>query len=161
DLPVLQEQLSMFVCDGAYAEALRNILESYNAVAGGKMDTPAAWISGFYGSGKSLLAAMLAALWTDLRFDNGATAEGLIHNIPEDLRAAWRELRTKAKRLGVDLVVGGATLGRGAGDPVKAVLGVMMRAAGLPATSDLRPMLFALWLAEQGVLDAVRLALGE
>lgn len=161
DLRVLQEQLGMFVCEGAYADALRKILESYNALAGGKTDTPAAWISGFYGSGKSLLAAMLAALWTDLRFENGATAEGLVHNIPDDLRAALRELRTKAKRLGVGLVVGGTSLGRGADHPVKAVLAVITRAAGLPATSDLRPMLFALWLAEHGVLDAVRNALGH
>ena len=161
DLPVLREQLEMFVCEGAYADALRRILDSYNAVAGAKQDTPAAWISGFYGSGKSLLAAMLGALWTNVAFSDGAQAEGLIHGIPDDIRAALRELRTKAKRLNVELLVGGTTLGRGAGDPVKAVLGVIMRAAGLPATADLRPMLFALWLAEQGVLDQVRAALGD
>ncbi|HWL82092.1 MAG TPA: BREX system P-loop protein BrxC [Roseomonas sp.] len=161
EIPVLREQLSMFVCEGAYADALRRILEGYLAVAGGKTDTPAAWVSGFYGSGKSLLAAMLGALWTDFRFSDGASAEGLIHDIPDDLRAALKELRTKAKRFGADLVVGGTTLGRGAGDPVKAVFSVIMRAAGLPATSDLRPMLFALWLAEQGVLDAVRASLGD
>jgi hypothetical protein len=40
DIPVLREQLSMFVCEGAYADALRRILEGYVAVAGGKTDTP-------------------------------------------------------------------------------------------------------------------------
>ncbi len=161
DMPVLQEQLGMFVCEGAYADALRNIIEAYVSVAGGKTDTPAAWISGFYGSGKSLLAAMLAALWTDIRFKDGATAQGLVHNVPTDLRAALTELRSVAKRLRADLVVGGTSLGRGTDHPVKAVLGVIMRAVGLPATSDLRPMLFALWLAEKGVLDQVRTSLGE
>ena len=160
-LPVLREQLEMFVCEGAYADALRKILEGYNAVAGTRADTPAAWISGFYGSGKSLLAAMLGALWTNVAFPDGSTAEGLVHSMPADVAAALRELRTKAKRLNAELVVAGTTLGAGAGDPVKAVLGVLLRAAGLPATADLRPMLCALWLAEQGVLDPVRAALGD
>ena len=161
NLPVLREQLEMFVCEGAYAEALHRILDAYVAVAGGKADTPAAWISGFYGSGKSLLAAMLGALWTNHAFPDGTTAEGLIQGIPPDVRAALKELRTRGQRLGTQFVVGGTTLGSGAGDPVKAVLGVLMRAAGLPVTTDLRPMLCALWLDEQGVLDTVRAALGD
>src|SRR5271165_3575616 len=73
---ILREQLQTFVCKGAYAEGIRRILDAFNAAAGRKGDTPAAWISGFYGSGKSLLAAMLGALWTNLAFDDGATAEG-------------------------------------------------------------------------------------
>ena len=160
-LAVLREQLEMFVCEGAYADALRRILEGFNAVAAGKSNTPAVWISGFYGSGKSLLAAMLAALWTDFEFPDGRRAEGLVHNLPTEVAAALKELRTIAKRKGLDLVVGGTTLGSGAGDPVKAILGVLLRAAGLPSTADLRPMLCALWLADQGVLDSVRTALGD
>lgn len=160
DLATLREQLDTFVCEGAYADALRRIVESFTAVAGGRADTPAVWISGFYGSGKSLLAAMLGGLWTNIEFSDGARAEGLVHAIPDDVKASLKELRTNAARLGVPLVCGGATLGSGADDPVKATLGVIFRAAGLPATGDLRPMLFALWLAEQGVLDQVRAALG-
>jgi len=160
-LDVLREQLDMFVCEGAYADALRRILEGFNAVAGSKSNTPAVWISGFYGSGKSLLAAMLAALWSDIEFPDGRRAEGLVHSMPADVAAALKELRTIAKRRGTELVVGGTTLGSGAGDPVKAVLGVLLRAAGLPSTADLRPMLCALWLADQGVLDPVRSVLGD
>lgn len=156
---ILREQLQTFVCEGAYAEGLRRILEAFNGAAGRKVDTPAAWISGFYGSGKSLLAAMLGALWTNLRFDDGATAEGLIHDMPGEVRAALRELRTKAKQFG-GLAVGGTTLGLGSQHPVKAVLEVIFRAAGLPVSTDLRPSLVALWLAEEGALDAVRTALG-
>src|SRR3954469_3247878 len=69
---ILREQLQTFVCEGAYAEALRRILDTFNGVAGKRGDVPAVWISGFYGSGKSLLASMLGALWTDLRFEGGA-----------------------------------------------------------------------------------------
>ena len=72
---ILREQLQTFVCEGAYAEGLRRMLEAFNGAAGRRGDVPAAWISGFYGSGKSLLAAMLGALWTNLQFEDGATAE--------------------------------------------------------------------------------------
>jgi hypothetical protein len=60
----------------AYAEALRRILDTFNSVAGKRGDVPAVWISGFYGSGKSLLASMLGALWSDLHFDDGWAQRG-------------------------------------------------------------------------------------
>ena len=135
--------------------ALRRMLEAFNAAAGRRGDVPAAWISGFYGSGKSLLAAMLGALWINLEFEGGATAEGLVPNLPSEVRAALRELRANGKRLG-GLLVGGATLGRGAQHPVKAVLDVVLAATGLPSGGDLRPPLAALWLEEQGILGEVR-----
>ena len=49
----------------------------------------------------------------------------------------------------------------GSPHPVKAVLEVILRAAGFPAGADLRPSLAALWLAEQGILDQVRSKLGS
>jgi len=156
---VLREQLQTFVCEGAYADGLRRMLEAFNAAAGRRADVPAAWISGFYGSGKSLLAAMLGALWTDLNFDDGATAEGLVQNMPPEVRAALRELRTNAARLG-GLLVGGASLGLGVSDPVKAVLNIVFQATGLPSGSDIRPALAALWLADSGILADVRGMLG-
>lgn len=157
---ILREQLQTFVCKGAYAEALRRILEAFNGAAGRKSDTPAAWVSGFYGSGKSLLVSMLGALWTNLEFEDGATAEGLIHSLPSDVRAALKELRANGQRFG-GLIVGGNTLGLGSQNPVKAVLEVILRAVGLPVGTDLRPSLVALWLARQGILDEVRRSLGD
>jgi hypothetical protein len=157
---ILREQLDTFVCEGAYAEALRRILDTFNAAAGRRGDVPAAWISGFYGSGKSLLAAMLGALWTNIEFDDGATAEGLVHNMPSEVKAALRELRGNIRRLGHS-IVGGSTLGRGSQHPVKAVLEVILRAAGLPSGNDLRPSLVALWLNDQGTLADVRASLGD
>lgn len=157
---ILREQLQTFVCEGAYAEALRRILDTFNGVAGKRGDVPAVWISGFYGSGKSLLASMLGALWCDLHFDDGASAEGLVSGMPDDVKAALKELRTNAKRLG-GLAVGGSTLGMGSPHPVKAVLEVILRSVGFPAGADLRPSLVALWLAEQGILGQVRTKLGS
>jgi hypothetical protein len=156
---ILREQLQTFVCEGAYADGLRRILEAFNAAAGRRGDVPAVWISGFYGSGKSLLATMLGALWINLEFDDGATAEGLIQSMPTEVRAALRELRANAARLG-GLLVGGTTLGRGVHDPVKAVLNVILHATGLPSSSDIRPALATLWLADEGILSDVRGMLG-
>jgi hypothetical protein len=163
---ILREQLQTFVCEGAYASALYRILSIFNGAAGkdgaaGKpsRDVPAVWISGFYGSGKSLLASMLGALWSDLRFADGASAEGLVTDMPDDVKAALKELRTNSKRLG-GLLVGGSTLGMGSPHPVKAILEIILRAAGFPSSADLRPSLLAVWLSEQGILDAVRTDLG-
>ena len=75
---ILREQLQTFVCEGAYAEALCRILDSFNGVAGKRGDVPAVWISGFYGSGKSLLASMLGALWSDLRFAVYSFSQGFL-----------------------------------------------------------------------------------
>ncbi|MGH7120787.1 MAG: BREX system P-loop protein BrxC [Acetobacteraceae bacterium] len=152
---ILREQLQTFVCEGAYADGLRRILEAFNGAAGRRGDVPAVWISGFYGSGKSLLTAMLGALWSNLEFPDGATAEGLAQGLPAEVTAGLRELRANAKRLG-GLLVGGTTLGRGAQHPVKAVLGAILQANGLPSGGDLRPALVALWLDEQGILGEVR-----
>src|SRR5271165_6893188 len=152
---ILREQLQTFVCEGAYADGLRRMLEAFNAAAGRRGDVPAAWISGFYGSGKSLLAAMLGTLWTNLQFEDGATAEGLVQDMPSEVRAALRELRANAARLG-GLLVGGTTLGRGVHDPVKAVLNVILQVTGLPSGSDIRPALATLWLADEGILGDVR-----
>jgi hypothetical protein len=157
---ILREQLQTFVCEGAYADGLRRMLEAFNAAAGRRGDVPAAWISGFYGSGKSLLATMLGALWANFEFDDGASAEGLVQTMPTEVRAALRELRANAARLG-GLLDGGTTLGRGVHDPVKAVLNVIFQATALPGGSDIRPALAALWLADEGILADVRGMLGD
>ncbi|MGH7087065.1 MAG: hypothetical protein ACREFN_19005, partial [Acetobacteraceae bacterium] len=103
---------------------------------------------------------MLGALWSNLAFPDGATAEGLVQEMAPEVRAGVKELRANAKRLG-GLLVGGTTLGRGAQHPVKAVLGVILQANGLPSGGDLRPALVALWLDEQGILGDVRGMLGS
>lgn len=154
--PILRGELSTFVCDGHYAEGLARILESYLGGIG-KGAAPAVWISGFYGSGKSHLAAMLAALWTNVEFADGSTAEGLIQDMPAPVKAALMELRAAGKRNGGLFAAGGSMPG-GSADPAAVALGIILRAAGLPETP--REAEIAFWLEDEGILDTVRNQLG-
>jgi len=155
-LDTLRGELETFVCDGAYAEGLAKILEAFLGSVGKGGSAPTVWISGFYGSGKSHLASMLAALWTNLQFPDGATAEGLA-TLPPLVAAPLKELRIAAQRAG-GVVAAGDTLGTGAEDPAEATLGVILRAVGLP--SDLRAAQVAFWLDDTGILGEVRAELG-
>ncbi|WP_170364516.1 BREX system P-loop protein BrxC [Ruegeria arenilitoris] len=157
-MDTLRGELSTFVCDGAYADGLARILEGFLGSIGKGSGAPAVWISGFYGSGKSHMASMLAALWTNLEFEDGATAEGLIPHIPPEVAAPLKELRIAAQRAG-GVVAAGDTLGTGPSDPAEATLGIILRAVGLP--SDLRAAQVALWLDNLEILETVRAELGE
>lgn len=157
-LETLRGELTTFVCDGAYANRLSRILEAFLGSVDRGGSAPAVWISGFYGSGKSHLASMLAALWTNLEFSDGATAEGLIPHLPPEVAAPLKELRNAAKRAG-GVIAAGDTLGTGPSDPAEATLGIVLRAVGLP--SDLRAAQVAFWLADVGILDKVRVELGK
>ncbi len=155
DLVVLRGELETFICDGHYEEGLARILEAFLGTGSG--DAPAAWISGFYGSGKSHMAKVLGALWTNVTFPDGATAEGIIPNIPPSVKAALKELRVAAKRAG-GVVVGGDTLGNGPSDPTEATLQIILRAVGLP--NQVRAAQVALWLHDEGLLEPMKGALG-
>jgi hypothetical protein len=157
-LQTLQAELGMFVCDGAYAEGLARILEAFLGALPTASNAPAVWISGFYGSGKSHLASMLAALWTNLTFPDGSTAQGLVPHLPDQVLAPLRELRAAVKRCG-GVIAAGDTLGTGPSDPAEATLSILLRAVGLP--TDIRAAQVALWLADEGILDEVRTSLGE
>jgi len=130
---VLQElkgELSMFVCEGQYADGMQRIIESY---LGNLTQTSqkAAWVSGFFGSGKSHFLKMLAHLWQDTRFeDDGTTARTLVKAMPDELRNLLRELDTAGKRGGGLLAAPGA-LPSGSTDNVRlTILGVLLRAVG-------------------------------
>ena len=155
DLTVLRGELETFICDGHYEEGLARILDGF--LGAGSGDAPAVWISGFYGSGKSHLAKVLGALWTNQTFPDGATAEGIIPHIPPSVKRGLVELRNAAKRAG-GVVVGGDTLGNGPSDPAEATLQIILRAVGLP--SDVRAALVALWLHDEDLLESMKKALG-
>lgn len=155
DLTVLRGELETFICDGHYEEGLSRILDAF--LGAGSGDAPAVWISGFYGSGKSHLAKVLGALWTNQAFPDGATAEGVIPHIPPSVRRGLVELRNAARRAG-GVVVGGDTLGNGPSDPAEATLQIILRAVGLP--SDVRAAMVALWLHDEGLLEPMKSALG-
>jgi hypothetical protein len=148
----LRFELEHFVCEGEYQRGLVRILNSYVSNMG-QSEQPAAWISGFFGSGKSHLAKMLHYLWIDYIFiEDGASARGLAH-LPDDVKDLLREISTLGKREG-GLHAASGTLGAGAGDSVRlALLGIIFRSAGLPESYP--QARFCLWLRKNGIYDQV------
>ena len=149
----LRFELEHFVCEGQYREGLVRILDSYVA-SQGQPEQSAAWISGFFGSGKSHLAKMLRFLWTDYTFpEDGASARGLAQ-LPNDVLDLLKEISTLGRR-GAGLHAAAGTLGAGAGDSVRlALLGVVLRSAGLPAGYP--QARFCIWLKKNGIHDQVK-----
>ena len=149
----LRFELEHFVCEGQYRSGLVRVLDSYLSDQG-QTQQPAAWISGFFGSGKSHLAKMLRFLWTDYTFpDDGATARGLAR-LPNDVLELLTEVSTLGRR-GDGLHAAAGTLGAGAGDSVRlAVLGIVFKSAGLPESYP--QARFCLWLKKNGFYDSVR-----
>ncbi len=153
----LRAELETFVCDGQFGDALQRILDRYLA----NLDTPkqdSAWVSGFFGSGKSHLLKMLTHLWVNTPFPDGTTARGLVRGgLPDEVQAQLRELDTHAHRAGRTPVAAAGTLLGGSVDHVRhSVLSILLRARGLPALYPLAR--FCFWLREQGLLDGVRAA---
>ncbi len=152
-LEELRGELSTFVCEGQYADGIQRILSSYLSSIT-QTSQKAAWVSGFFGSGKSHLLKMLCHLWADTKFPDGSTARSLVPSTPDDLRSLLRELDTAGKRAGGLLAAAGA-LPSGTTDHVRlTILSVLLRGAGLP---DQYPQAqFCLWLHDQGWFDKVK-----
>ena len=149
----LRFELEHFVCEGEYQRGLVRILASYMSNLG-RNEQPAAWVSGFFGSGKSHLAKMLRFLWADYRFEkDGATARGLAR-LPAEVQDLLKELTMEGRRAqGLHAAAG--TLGAGAGDSVRlALLGIVFKSADLPESYP--QARFCLWLKKHGIYDEVR-----
>lgn len=148
----LRFELEHFVCEGEYQRGLLRILESYLHNQG-QPEQPAAWVSGFFGSGKSHLAKMLRFLWVDKEFpEDGARARGLAR-LPTEVDDLLREITTLGRRTN-GLHAAAGTLGAAAGDSVRlALLGVVYRSVGLPESYPQAS--FALWLKRNGIYDRV------
>ena len=149
----LRFELTHFVCEGQYRSGLVRILESCVRHQG-RPEQPAAWIGGFFGSGKSHLAKMLRFLWTDYAFpEDGARARGLAR-LPDDVPDLFTEVSTLGRR-GHGLHAAAGTLGAGAGDSVRlALLGIVFKPAGLPESFP--QARFCLWLRKNGIYEQVR-----
>ena len=154
EIETLRYELEHFVCEGQYEDGLIRILESYM----GNVDSttqPAAWVSGFYGSGKSHLLKMFRHLWVDTPFGDGATARGLAH-LPQEVQDLLRELDTLGKRSG-GLHAAAGTLPSGGGESVRlAVLSIIMGSKGLPEA--LPQAKFCMWLQKNGIFEQVKAA---
>jgi hypothetical protein len=154
EVQTLRYELEHFVCEGQYAEGVIRILSSYIGSAN-SVTQPAAWISGFYGSGKSHLEKMLRHLWVDTRFDDSTTARGLAR-LPMEVQELLRELDTVGRRSGGLHAVAG-TLPSGGGESVRLiVLGMVFRSKGLP--ENLTQARFCMWLKKRGIYESVRAA---
>ena len=149
-------ELETFVCDGRFADGLQRILERFLTDVGGKRQE-AAWVSGFFGSGKSHFLKMLAHLWTNRTFSDGATARALVPGgLPPEIRASLTELDTRARRIGKPPFAAAGTLLGGNERVRSAVLQVLLRACDLP--TGIPQARFCFWLRNEGLLDAVRTA---
>ncbi len=151
----LRFELEHFVCEGEYQRGLVRILDSYLSNQG-QPEQPAAWVSGFFGSGKSHLAKMLRFLWIDYHFpEDGASARGLAR-LPDDVTELLTELATLGRRShGLHAAAG--TPGTGTGDSVRlALLGIVFKSADLPESFPQAQ--FCLWLRKNNIYDQVRTA---
>ena len=152
----LEGELSTFVCDGQYGQAMERILQSYLAQQGQARQN-AAWVAGFFGSGKSHLQKMLGHLWANTEVISGRRARDLVLELPDGVRDQFRELETLAARSGKPLMAASGAMPSGAKDAVrKTVLAVLLKAVGMP--EKVPQARFCFWLREKGYLDAVRSA---
>lgn len=154
-LAELRGELATFVCEGQYADGIQRILASYLASLS-QTSQKAAWVSGFFGSGKSHLLKMACHLWVDTKFSDGATARSLVPLMPDELRGLLRELDTAGRRAGGLLAAAGA-LPSGTTENVRlTILAVLLRGVGLP---DQYPQAqFCLWLHDQGWFERLKTA---
>jgi hypothetical protein len=154
EIETLRYELEHFVCEGQYKRGFIRILESYLENADSTVQ-PAAWVSGFFGSGKSHLLKMFRHLWVDTQFESsdGASARGLTQ-LPDEVSDLLRELDTLGKRCG-GLHAASGTLPSGGGESVSlAVLSVILRSKGLP--SSLPQAQFCLWLQKNNIYEKVK-----
>lgn len=152
EIKTLRFELQTFICEGQYEEGLVRLLKSYL----GNLDQPeqpAAWISGFFGSGKSHLVKMLRYLWVNYTFPDGATARS-IANLSTPVQDLLRELSTQGQRLGGLRAVSGTLGSHKKGSVRLALLSLVFKSAGLPEHYPLAQ--FVLWLQREGLYDALR-----
>ncbi len=157
----LRAELESFVCCGKFADAFETVLDRYLANLGAASRQDSVWVSGFFGSGKSHLLKMLAHLWANTRFDDGAAARSLVPGgLPSRIQEQLRELEVQAKRTGGPTVAAAGTMLSGAADRVRlAVLAVILRAREWP--EDYAQARFCFWLRDEGLLDDVRSAVED
>ncbi len=153
---VLRDELSHFVCEGKYADGIIRMLESFLGAMSGNQQ-PAAWVSGFYGSGKSHMLKMLHHLWVNTEFpEDGATARTLVQELPPEIEESLKELDTAGRRFG-GLHAASGTLPAGGGDSVRmTVLGILCKSKGLP--ESYAQAKFCLYLKQNGFLAPVKSA---
>jgi hypothetical protein len=152
DAAIIAEELGMFVCEGQYTKGLDLVLQAFvNNVERDKQ--PAAWISGFYGSGKSHLVKVLRYLWTNEPLADGRTPRDIAH-LPSEIRDLLKELDTVGKRAGGLFAAAGVMAAAPADQLPKSILSIIYEALALP--SDKTTADFVRWLRRKGLEAKVK-----
>ncbi|ESZ30428.1 BREX system P-loop protein BrxC [Mesorhizobium sp. L2C084A000] len=149
-------ELESFVCEGRYDDGIVRIVETFVRDLS-KSSQQASWVSGFYGSGKSHLIKMLAFLWENRPLSDGMTPVQLVPHLPDNVRAALKELDQEATRAGGTFAAAGSMLSGQAERPRYSVLSIMLKAAGLPGDFGLAR--FMLFLKDRAIESEVRAAI--
>ena len=126
DASTLRYELETFVCEGEYRAGMERILRGYLDCLG--QEQKAAWVSGFYGSGKSHLVKVLRYLWTDYQFDDSERARNLCR-VSDEIQDFLKELSTRGKQ-GAGLHSAGGTLKAGVGSVRLRLLAIILESAG-------------------------------
>jgi len=142
----LPYELATFVCEGEYQAGLDRILDTFLSHVS-RTTQPSAWVSGFYGSGKSHLVKVLEALWRDEPFENGRRPRDLVGLTP-DISGHLRQISTEGRRAG-GLWSASGLLSESSDQSVRMlILGIVYRAAGL--SGDYGRARFRLWVRGRG-----------
>ncbi|GEO03357.1 hypothetical protein AAE02nite_10210 [Adhaeribacter aerolatus] len=150
-LKVLRHELKTFVCEGEYQQGLVRILQTYLKHIDSPKQ-PAAWVSGFFGSGKSHLVKILGYLWEDFKFPDGATARSL-KTLPDDVNDLFVELDRKQKLYG-KLSVAGTLKDFPSHDIRYSFLQLFLNALKLP--QQYHHFKFVYWARQEGILDELK-----
>ncbi len=155
ELLVLRHEIEDFVCEGAFAESIERILSEFmTAHAGGSGQQKAAWISGFFGSGKSHLLKMLAHFWVNTDFGGSRARDLPRRGLPDTITPHFAELDKILKQSSTTPVAAAGTLLGGNEHVRRTVLEIILVAAGWPRQYP--QAMFCFWLRDQGQLDRVR-----
>jgi len=152
-LKTLEYELKTFVCDGKYQEGMELILSNFLESLKTENEQKGVWISGFFGSGKSHLAKMLATLWVNQSFPGNLSARG-IADLPNTTTELLEQL-SEASQNHPGLHAASGTLGASAGKKVRlSLLAIVFKSLGLPEQYHLAK--FCLWLKSEGVYEQVK-----
>ena len=150
-LKIIRHEIKTFVCEGEYQRGMYRILDTYLKHFD-QPKQPAAWVSGFFGSGKSHLVKMLGYLWDDFVFPNGDTAR-TIKPLPQDVNDLFVELERKQKLHG-KLSVSGTLKDFPSADIRYSFLQLFLNALGLPP--QYHHFKFVYWAKQEGIYDGLK-----